>query len=140
MTRRERAKANALALRANGLSIQQIADRLGVPHSTVGQWLRGRGEWYEIRDCELCGEPFIRASGAQRFCTPQHANKHRRLFRPPRAIDIYRERARELEAELANLRGQDDARAITFYRKRAGELEVELDAARPHLLEARGAA
>jgi Homeodomain-like domain len=73
VTVRERAKANALALRAGGLSIQQVADRLGVPHSTVGQWLRGRGEWYEVRECELCGERFIRASGAQRFCTPQHA-------------------------------------------------------------------
>ena len=139
MTVRERAKANALALRAGGLSIQQVADRLGVPHSTVGQWLRGRAEWYEVRECELCGERFIRASGAQRFCTPQHAGKHRRLFGPPRAIDIYRERARELEAELARLRAQLDARAITSYRERARELEAELAAALAHL-QARGAA
>jgi transcriptional regulator with XRE-family HTH domain len=106
MTARERAKANALGLRANGLSIRQIADRLGIPRGTVADWLRGRGEWYEIRDCELCGERFIAAVGRQRFCTPQHAAKHRRLYGPPRAIDRYRERARELEAELAALRGQ----------------------------------
>jgi hypothetical protein len=106
MTSRERAKANALGLRANGLSIRQIADRLGVPKGTVASWLRGRGEWYEVRNCELCGERFIAASGPQRFCTPQHADKHRRVFGAPRAIDVYREHARELEAELATLRAQ----------------------------------
>jgi Homeodomain-like domain len=152
MTARERANANAHKLRADGLSIRQIADRLGVPKGTVGGWLRGRGEWYEVRECELCGERFIAASGRQRFCTRQHAKKHRRVFGPPtareryreralaleaqlaavraeldaRAIDAYRERARELEAELAVLRGQFDARAIDAYRECAWELEAEL--------------
>jgi IS30 family transposase len=65
---RERARANALGLRANGLSINQIAERLGIAHGTVADWLRGRGEWYEVRECRLCGERFIAASGAQRFC------------------------------------------------------------------------
>jgi Homeodomain-like domain len=106
MTGRERAKANALGLRANGLSIRQIADRLGVPRGTVAGWLRGRGEWYEVRTCELCGERFIPASGRQRFCTPQHAAKHRRVFGPPTAIDVFQQRARELEAELASLQEQ----------------------------------
>jgi hypothetical protein len=113
MTSRERAKANAHALRANGLSIGQIADRLGVPESTVGGWLRGLGEWYEVRECELCGERFIPASGRQRFCTRQHAAKHRRVFGPPRPIDRYRARARRLEAELAVLREQLQARRAT---------------------------
>jgi IS30 family transposase len=67
---RERARANALGLRANGLSINQIAERLGIAHGTVADWLRGRGEWYEVRECRLCGERFIAASGAQRFCSP----------------------------------------------------------------------
>jgi hypothetical protein len=110
VTARERAKANAHKLRANGLSIRQIAARLGVPKGTVGDWLRGRGEWYEVRECELCGERFIPATGRQRFCTPQHRAKHRRVFGPPRAIDVYRERAHELEAELVALRAQLEPR------------------------------
>ena len=111
MTGRERARANALALRANGLSVRQVAARLGVPRGTVAAWLRGRGEWYELRECALCGERFIAASGRQRFCTPQHQAKHRRVFGPPTAIDVYRERARALEAELAGLRARLEGRA-----------------------------
>jgi AcrR family transcriptional regulator len=111
MTARERARANALALRANGLSVRQVAERVGVPKGTVAAWLRGRGEWYELRDCALCGERFIAASGRQRFCTPQHQTKHRRVFGPPTPIDRYRERARLLEAELARLRARLKGRA-----------------------------
>jgi Homeodomain-like domain len=113
VTGRERAKANAYALRANGLSIGQIADRLSVPESTVGGWLRGCGEWYEVRVCELCGERFIPASGRQRFCTRQHAAKHRRVFGPPRPIDRHRDRARPPEAELATLKAQLDDRSAS---------------------------
>ena len=109
MTARERARANALALRANGLSVRQVAERVGVPHGTVAAWLRGRGEWYEIRECRLCGDRFIAASGRQRFCTPQHASKHRRVFGPPTRLDGYRERALALEAELADLRARLEA-------------------------------
>ena len=133
MTARERAKTNALGLRANGLSIRQVADRLNVPRGTVAAWLRGRGEWYEIRECELCGDRFIVASGPQRFCTPQHADKHRRVLGPPRAIDVYRQRARELEAELAVLRDELDSRAIDTHRQLARELEAELAALRVRL-------
>jgi hypothetical protein len=133
MSARERAKANAHALRANGLTIAQIAARIGVPKATVGGWLRGRGEWYEVRECALCGERFIPASGRQRFCTRQHAKKHRRVFGPPRAIDVYRERARELEGELAAVRTELDARAIDAYRERARELEAELAAVHAEL-------
>jgi hypothetical protein len=103
---RERERANANALRANGLSISQVADKLGVPRGTIGDWLRGRGEWYEVRDCELCGERFIAGHGAQRFCSSAHAHKHRRVFGPPSTLDRYRRRARELEAELATLRAR----------------------------------
>jgi transcriptional regulator with XRE-family HTH domain len=106
----ERAKANALALRANGLSISQVAERLGVPRGTVGQWLRGRGEWYEVRECRLCGERFIAGSGIHRFCTPQHAAKYRSVFGPSSGLAHYCDRARELEAELARLRAQLEAR------------------------------
>jgi transposase-like protein len=118
MTARERARANALGLRANGLSIRQIAQRLGVAHGTVADWLRGRGEWYEVRECELCGERFIAASGPHRFCTRAHAAKYRRVFGPratapqssPSALDGYRQRAREVAAELARVRAELEAR------------------------------
>jgi hypothetical protein len=118
MTERERARANALGLRANGLSINQIAERLGIAHGTVADWLRGRGEWYEVRECRLCGERFIAASGSHRFCTKAHAAKYRRVFGPrageprraPAVLDGYRQRARELAAELARVRAELDAR------------------------------
>jgi transcriptional regulator with XRE-family HTH domain len=111
VTERERAQANARKLRASGLSIRQVAERLGIPRGTVAAWLRGRGEWYEIRECQLCGERYIAASGRQRFCTPQHAEKHRRVFGPPTRLERYRERSRELEAELARLRAELTARS-----------------------------
>jgi transcriptional regulator with XRE-family HTH domain len=82
MTARERAKANALGLRANGLSIRQIAERLGVAHGTVADWLRGRGEWFEVRECQLCGDRFVAASGVQRFCSAAYAAKYRRVLGP----------------------------------------------------------
>jgi Homeodomain-like domain len=111
VTARERAKANALALRAIGLSVRQVAERVGVPTGTVAEWLRGRGEWYEVRECALCGDRFIAASGRQRFCTPQHQTKHRRVFGPPTGRDAYRERALALEAELARLRARLEGEA-----------------------------
>ena len=116
MTGRERARANALALRANGLSVRQVAERLGVPKGTVAAWLRGRGEWYELRECALCGERFIAASGPHRFCTPAHADKYRRVFGPsargaqPDPLDGYRQRARELAIQLAGVRAELEAR------------------------------
>jgi transcriptional regulator with XRE-family HTH domain len=116
MDRWRRARANALALRADGLSITQIADRLGLARSTVGGWVRGRGEWFEIRACKLCGERFIRNSGAQQFCTTAHAKKYRSVFGPPTAAERYQQRTHELEAELARLRGQLDARTMTGRR------------------------
>lgn len=106
MDRWQRARANALALRADGLSIREIARRLGLAPSTVGQWLRGRGERFEIRACKLCGERFIAHTGRQRFCTRAHADKHRRVFGPPSTLERYRERASELEGELTRLRTQ----------------------------------
>jgi transcriptional regulator with XRE-family HTH domain len=106
MTERERARANALGLRANGLSIRQISERLGIAHGTVADWLRGRGEWYEVRECLLCGERFIASSGVQRFCCRAHAAKYSRVFGAPTTLERYQRRARELEAELELLRAR----------------------------------
>jgi transcriptional regulator with XRE-family HTH domain len=116
MTPTERAKANALGLRANGLSIRQIAERLGVAHGTVADWLRGRGEWYEVRECQLCGDRFVAASGAQRFCSAAHAAKYRRVLGPPTTLERYRERTDELEAELVRLRAQLEGRRAACTR------------------------
>jgi transcriptional regulator with XRE-family HTH domain len=103
MTSRERARANARALRANGLSISQVAERLGVSQSTVSGWLRGRGEWYEVRECLLRGERFIAGHGAQRFCSKAHGAKYARVFGAPSTVERYQRRANELEAELERL-------------------------------------
>ena len=104
MTRRERARANAYRLRSEGLSIEEVAERLGMPRGTVGGWLQGVGERYLIRECVLCGERFITSTAKQQFCTPAHAGKHWRMYGRPARIDGYRRRARELEVELAQLR------------------------------------
>jgi hypothetical protein len=102
----ERAYGRALLLRANGLSFTAIAEQVGVARTTVGDWLRGHGEWSEWRECRLCGEPFTPHSGAQRFCTPEHAAKHYRVFVAPRRLAALRQRAAAIEAELTRLRAR----------------------------------
>jgi transposase-like protein len=102
----ERAYGRALLLRANGMSITAIARQIGVARTTVGDWLRGHGEYSEIRECRLCGEPFTPNSDAQRFCTPEHAAKHYRVFVAPRQLAALRQRAAAIEAELTRLRAR----------------------------------
>ena len=106
LPRFERAYGRALLLRANGMSITAIAQEIGVARSTVGDWLRGHGEYSEIRECRLCGDPFTPNSGAQRFCRPEHADKHYRVFVEPRRLNALRQRAAAIEAELTRLRAR----------------------------------
>ena len=108
MRERELAHANAFKLRAEGLSIKEVAERLGVSRGTVGHWLHGVGERVLIRDCQLCGERFVTHSTRRRFCSLSHAQKYRRLFGPPATADLLRERAEHLEDELARLRARLD--------------------------------
>jgi hypothetical protein len=104
LPRNVRLYGQALKLRAEGLTVTEIAARLDAPRSTLGGWLCGIGEWSDARACELCGEHFIATSPKQRFCTPAHAAKHHRVIAAPRAIAECRKRAGVLEAELASLR------------------------------------
>src|SRR5262245_41124369 len=106
LPRNARLHGKALLLRANGLTVTQIATRLDAPRSTIGGWLAGYGEWTDVRDCELCGEHFIPTSPKQRFCSPAHAGKHYRVFGAPRAIAAYRQRVQALEDELRGLRAR----------------------------------
>jgi transposase len=106
MTERQWARANAYRLRAEGLSIAEVADRLDIPRGTVGAWLRGWGERCLIRECALCGERFVTDTALQRFCSRAHQAKHKRLYGPPTGAERLQWRAKELENELARLRGQ----------------------------------
>jgi hypothetical protein len=106
LPRHERLHGQALLLRAKGLTVTQIAERLDAPRSTIGGWVAGYGEWSDMRDCELCGERFIPTSPKQRFCSHAHASKHYRVFTAPRAITAYRQRAEALEDELRALRAR----------------------------------
>jgi hypothetical protein len=76
----------ALVLRLDhDLSIRTISQRLGVPRSTVGGWLRDVGETREWRECRLCGEHFTFVSSKKRFCDHRCAAKHLRVFGPASA-------------------------------------------------------
>jgi len=115
MTNRERARANAYRLRAEGLSIVEVAERLDVPRGTVGAWLRGWGERCLIRECALCGERFVTDTALRRFCSRAHQAKHKRLYGPPTGVERLQRRARELEDELARLlreRGDGGLRSV----------------------------
>lgn len=56
-------------LRERGLPIHTIAALLGVPHSTLGEHLRGQGEtFYDLR-CEECGSEMVGFNASKRFCS-----------------------------------------------------------------------
>jgi hypothetical protein len=115
--RAEAERAQALALRNEGLSIRAIAERLGVPSRTVGGWLRGRGDCHAVRTCELCGEPFIAVSARHRFCTPAHQRKHSYVFGAG-TVRVLGDPAQARQIELPPLHG-----------RRLGVATVEAEAA-----------
>ena len=106
----ERDRADAFRLRREGHSMAEIGDRIGVSGSTVQNWLRGYGERCLVRECKLCGERFITSTALQVYCTPAHARKHESIYGPPRRVEVMRERARELDAEIDSLLAQLDQR------------------------------
>ena len=50
-------------------------------------------------------------SGAQRFCTREHADKHYRVFVAPRQLAALRQRAAAIETELTRLRARIESEA-----------------------------
>jgi transposase len=102
---RERARA----LQQQGVSRREIAERLGVSTMTVAAWLR-RPPTFPPRACELCGQRYVPTNGRQRFCSPEHYDEHQRQHRQPRTTAEWRERVRQLEAEVARARAQLDER------------------------------
>src|SRR5262245_11390531 len=100
---RERARAEAFRLRREGLSMAEIGERIDVSSSTVQGWLGGYGERCLVRKCKLCGERFLTSTALQLYCTPAHANKHQAIYGPPSRVELMRERAQELDAEIDRL-------------------------------------
>jgi transposase len=70
-------RAKAQALKAQGASRREIAERLGATERTVGYWLR-RPATFPPRSCGLCGARFVPTNGRQRFCSVEHWEQHRR--------------------------------------------------------------
>lgn len=80
MTERERHVAEAARLRAEGLLVREIAERMGVARSTADAWLndpdgsklRARKDTYRGR-CEDCGAP---TDGSDGFAAPRWCRDH----------------------------------------------------------------
>ena len=108
MSGQERLRAQAYELLREGVSIAQVAARLGVSCELVAAWLRAVAVNLRVRRCKLCGTPFATRHGQQRYCTRAHAEKWARLRRGPAQTELYRDQVRALEAELAELLDQLD--------------------------------
>jgi predicted transcriptional regulator len=73
--------ATARALRREGLSIGEVAARIGVARSTVGAWLKGEGEPSYVKTC-WCGERFTSQRSDAQSCSKAHGMKHYHLYGP----------------------------------------------------------
>lgn len=68
-------RADARRLRRRGNTITEVAEALGLPHSTVGDWVRGIEPEH---NCLLCGVLVVGSWG--RFCSAAHRVKYRAVF------------------------------------------------------------
>lgn len=59
----------AYRLRAQNLSIRAISERTGIPHSTLGGYLKGEGEAFYEMECAHCGEPILAFRPHRRYCS-----------------------------------------------------------------------
>jgi hypothetical protein len=82
--RPEHVRQTVLRLRREGESVRTIAKQLGVPKSTVGDWIRGQGEPRFLNTC-WCGERFYSTRWDALSCSPEHSWKRARIFGPVRA-------------------------------------------------------
>jgi hypothetical protein len=77
---RESVKGRARVLRQEGASIRVIAGTLGVPKSTVGNWLRdSAAEPQYVKTC-WCGTPFLAHRSHAMSCSESHRNKRPTIF------------------------------------------------------------
>lgn len=76
----------ARLLRAQGDSLGVISNVLGIPRSTVGEWISGmREEVAMVRYCERCKGAFLARRSDTRFC-PDRCGMAVRVPKPPKAL------------------------------------------------------
>jgi hypothetical protein len=138
---RQRLRDRAVALRAQGVAVPEIARRLSLSSKGVVALVRVQRE----RNCEFCGQRFTPNSGHQRFCSTAHQRAARGLGPKPRRCRLcgqpfvvdgrsgrrycspeHRDQARD--AWLA-------ANSIARWSKRIRQLEAELERVRAQLRE-----
>lgn len=64
LTQRQR----AYRLRDENFSITEIAEQLGIPRSTIGDWLKGEGEFFRDAECVDCGAHILIVSSRKFYC------------------------------------------------------------------------
>ena len=142
---RERVRERAVALRAQGVAVPEIARRLGLSSRGVVALVRVQRE----RSCEFCGQRFTPNSGHQRFCSIAHqraAERARPQGAPVLAVRHGVLRVRPLRAALLHLEHREQARAdrlaadrISAWRKRIQRLEAELERVHAQINEQKAA-
>jgi len=133
-------RASVLALHEQGVAKREIADRLGLSRRRVAALLRR--PTFAPRECRLCGEPFVPASGRQRYCTPAHWLEHQRSgpamrecrlcgapFQPTNGNQRFCTPPHQREHQ----RQHGAPRTTTGWRKRVDALEAEIARVRAQL-------
>jgi len=138
-----RERAQAVALHARGLRVNEIAERLDLSPLSVLALFR-RPSTFAERACELCGERFMPTNGRQRFCSAhtyearQHSQAKLRECRQcgqPFLVTgqsgrryCTSEHRREHERQ-----GRVGVETVTGWRRRVEALEAEVERARTEL-------